>query len=119
MTLLPPTTNDCYRGSPLAIVGLGLFAALTLIPACIHMFLPDGGAGVIAGLDLSGDRATIVGLFAWAGTTQFVWGLMMLAVLLRYRSLVPLVLALIVVERMLHAINMWVFKPIADRKSVV
>ena len=32
----------------------------------IHSFLPDGGAGTIAGLDLSHNRQLILGLFAWA-----------------------------------------------------
>lgn len=36
---------------------------------------------------------------------------MMLAVALRYRALVPLALALLLVERGLHAANFWVLKP--------
>jgi hypothetical protein len=107
MTLLPPSTNDAYRGWKLAAWALTVLAAGTIIPALIHIGLPDGGAGVIAGLNLSQGGETIISLFAWAGTTQLVWGLILLAISLRYRSLVPLALALLVLERALHTWNMW------------
>jgi hypothetical protein len=107
MTLLPPSTNEAYHGMKLAAWALTVLAAATIIPALIHIGLPDGGAGVIAGLDLSQGGATIISLFAWAGTTQLVWGLMLLAISLRYRSLVPLALALLVIERALHTWHMW------------
>ena len=47
--LLPPSTNDAYRGSPLSVWFLMLASALTIVPGLIHYALPDGGAGVIAG----------------------------------------------------------------------
>lgn len=109
MALLPPSTNDRYTGSPLAAHLLTLFAVLTIIPGCIHTFLPDGGAGSIAGLDLSGNGRMIVAVFAWAGATQIAFGLVALIVSRRYRDLVPLLLALAVVERTLHALNGWIF----------
>lgn len=90
---------------------LVLCGLLSVVPGAIHVFLPDGGAGVIAGLDLARDGGRTIGLFAWAGATQIVWGVMMLAVGLRYRMLVPLALALLLLERSLHALNFWVFKP--------
>ena len=109
--IFPASTNGDYHGHPVAAYFL-TFAALTTIgPGCIHAFLPDGGAGVIAGLDLSQNGKTIIGVFAWAGATQIVWGVMMLLVSLFYRNFVPLFLALIVVERTIIALNQWVFKP--------
>jgi hypothetical protein len=107
VTLLPPSTNDAYRGMKLAAWALTVLATGTIVPALIHIGLPDGGAGVIAGLDLSQGGATIISLFAWAGTTQLVWGLMLLAISLRYKSLVPLALTLLVIERAVHTWNMW------------
>jgi hypothetical protein len=89
---------------------LGVLAALTIVPGCIHTFLPDGGAGTIAGLDLGTNRRLVVALFAWAGATQIALGLAMLAVSLRYRTLVPMMLALVLLERSLHALDAWVFK---------
>ncbi len=107
MAFLPPSTNAAYRGQMVSAWGLTLISAGTIVPALIHIGLPDGGAGVIAGLDLSHSRETIISLFAWAGTTQLVWGLMLLAISLRYRAMVPLALALLSLERSVHAWNMW------------
>lgn len=108
--LLPPSTNADYRGSPAAawftvLLGLGWIG-----PGLIHMLLPDGGAGVIAGIDLGLARRTIVAIFAWAGATQFAHGLALLAIGLRYRPLVPLVLAISLVERACLALFGWVVK---------
>ena len=116
MRLLPPSANAEYRGAPSAAWALALLAALTLAPGLIHSFLPDGGARVIAGLDM-GERAGLVrGVFAWEGATQIALGLAMLAVALRYRPLVPLFLALVVVERGLMSLQGWVLlAPAAGR----
>ena len=111
MSFLPASTNAEYAGSPLAARFLSLIGALTIAPGLIHTFLPDGGAGVIAGLDLSANGATVIGVFAWAGATQIVWGISLLVASLRYRSLVPPLLALVVAERSLIALNIWLLKP--------
>ena len=110
MTLLPPSTNDAYRGAPASAWFLTVVAVATIVPGCLHVFLPDGGAGVIAGLDLSQHRERTIALFAWAGATQIVWGLVLLLASLRNRSFVPVLLALLFVERSLHALNGWVLK---------
>jgi hypothetical protein len=89
---------------------LALCGVFAVIPGSIHTFLPDGGAGVIAGIDLAAGGERIFSVFAWAGATQMAWGLMMLAVALRYRALVPLALLLLLLERTLHALNFWVLK---------
>jgi hypothetical protein len=110
MDLLPESTNTRYRGSPWSAAYLGLTALLTIGPGCIHYFLPDGGAGVIAGLDLGANRATIIGVFAWMGASQIVLGIAQLLVALRYRSLVPLFLLLQLLETALDAVAMWLTK---------
>lgn len=111
MSFLPASSNAEYAGSLLAARFLSLIGALTIAPGLIHTFLPDGGAGVIAGLDLSVNGATVIGVFAWAGATQIVWGISLLVASLRYRSLVPPLLALVVAERSLIALNIWLLKP--------
>jgi hypothetical protein len=107
--LLPPSTNQRYTGSPIAACVLTAFGILSIIPGCIHTFLPDGGAGSIAGIDLSANGRVIVAVFAWAGATQIAFGLAALIVSLRYRDLVPLLLALAILERTLHALKGWIF----------
>ena len=111
MSLLPPSTNDAYRGARISAWFLGLAALLTIGPGLIHSFLPDGGAGSIAGLDLGDKRALVVGVFRWEGATQLAFGLAMLAVALRYRPLTPLFLALLTLQQALVALQGWVLTP--------
>ncbi|MEQ1809631.1 MAG: hypothetical protein ABL889_06885 [Terricaulis sp.] len=108
--MFPESTNDQYRGAVASAWFLGLLAIGSIIPGCIHYFLPDGGAEVIAGLDLGAERSLIIGVFAWMGATQIPYGLAQLAVATRYRSLVPLFLALALIERTLAAIAGWITK---------
>ncbi len=114
MPFLPPSTNADYRGHPWAPRFLLLAAVLTLVPGLIHSFLPDGGAGVIAGLDMGDRRDLVISVFRWQGATQLAFGLALLAAALRYRSLTPLFLVLILVERGLMALQGWVLSPPAS-----
>jgi hypothetical protein len=84
VSFLPPSTNADYEGA------------------------------VIAGIDLSGNGAAVIGVFAWAGATQIVWGTALLVASLRYRSLVPPLLALLLLERALIALNLWLLKASAS-----
>ena len=106
----------CCRPAPMPTTGARGIAAwfLTLcrgrcrfVPGLIHYFLPDGGAGVIAGMDLSSRRQTIITMFAWFGALQIPYALAQIAMSLRYRPLVPFFLALIVLERGLMAFDGW------------
>ena len=108
--LFPKSTNADYRGAPLAAWFLVLAGVLTVVPGCIHYFLPDGGAGTIAGVDLSSRGDTIIALFSWYGAMQIPQGLAQIAVGLMYRTLTPLVLALIVLERALTTYDGWFWK---------
>lgn len=114
MNILPPSTNSDYRGSTASAWFLTFAAVMTLVPGLIHSFLPDGGAGVIAGLDMGDRRDLVIGLFRWEGSTQIAMGLGMLAVSLRYRSLTPLFLALIIIERGLMSLHGWILSPPAN-----
>lgn len=108
--LLPPSTNTAYRGSPLSVWFLMLAAVLTIVPGLIHYALPDGGAGVIAGIDLAAAGPTIIAIFAWYGALQIPFGLLLLVIALRYRSLVPLCLLLLVLQQGLGAAAAWLWK---------
>ena len=110
MNLFPPSTNAGYHGSTIAPWALSLLALLTIVPGGIHAFLPDGGSVVIAGLDISANPRLIIGVFNWLGATQIAWGLMLLAISLRYRSLVPLALVLVLLLTGINATNQWVLR---------
>jgi hypothetical protein len=73
------------------LIALAFLGVINLVRGTIHAFLPDGGAGVIAGLDLSQSRETILFLFAGIGISQIAAGVVDLAVVLRWRAFaVPL-----------------------------
>ena len=110
-TLMPPATNDRYAGATASAWFLALCALLTIGPALVHSFLPDGGAETIAGLQLGDAREVVIGVFRWEGATQLALGLAMLAVALRYRTLVPLFLCLLILEHGLMALQAWVISP--------
>lgn len=114
MSFLPPSTNHLYQGARASVWFLLLSAVMTLVPGLIHSFLPDGGAGVIGGLDLTGRRDLVIGLFRWEGSTQLALGLGMLAVALRYQPLTPLFLSLVIVERGLISLHGWILTPPAN-----
>jgi hypothetical protein len=108
--LLPPSTNVDYHGYPASAWFLVLTGILSIIPGCIHFFLPDGGAGVIAGIDLTTRAETIIAVFAWLGAMQIPHGIAQVIIGMRYRPLVPLFLALVIVERGLMGIDGWLLK---------
>ncbi len=110
MALLPPSTNAAYRGSVLAAWFLALSGLLTIAPGMIHYFLPDGGSGVIAHIDLSTRTDTIIAIFAWYGAMQIPFGILILIIALRYRTLVPLVLLLMILVQALSAFAAWFWK---------
>lgn len=111
MAFLPPSTNLDYRGARSAPWFLAVAAVLTIVPGLIHSFLPDGGAEVIAGLDLGAQRGLVISVFAWQGATQLAQGAAMLVVALRYQSLTPLFLALMILERTVMTAQFWLWKP--------
>ncbi|MFM9897022.1 hypothetical protein [Sphingorhabdus sp.] len=105
---LPPSNNEQYHGSRYSTWFLALYGIVWIVPGMIHSFLPDGGAGVIAGLDLSHNPTMIFGMFAWAGATQIAHGIVTLVVALRYRAMVPLFLLVSLIERTLLSWSGWV-----------
>ena len=105
---LPPSTNSHYHGSRYAAWYLAFYGVTWIVPGMIHSFLPDGGAGVIAGLDLTHDANRVFAMFAWAGATQIAHGIVTLVVALRYRTLVPLFLLVSLIERVLLSWSGWV-----------
>lgn len=108
--VIPASTNNQYQRAAVAAWFLVTAGVLTIVPGAIHYFRPDGGAGVIAGLDLSLRGDTIIAVFAWMGAVQIVHGLAMVLIGLRYRLLVPIFLVLLFVERALIAVDGWFIK---------
>jgi hypothetical protein len=100
--LLPPPCDD-YRGSRLAFSFLVLVAVVSTARSLVHILAPDGGAGSIAGLAVGvADGANIVAMFGQWGASQLILALFYWLAILRYRSLVPLMLAVLLLEQALR-----------------
>jgi len=109
---LLPSASDDYKGSPLAFCFLVLTAIVSTIRSLIHIFAPDGGANSIAGLavDIAGG-ADIIAMFAQWGASQLILTFFYWLVILRYRFLVPFVLAIVFLEQVLR-IGVGYLKPL-------
>jgi hypothetical protein len=98
--LLPERIDNRYRGHPL---GLWLFVPITLQRIALsftHLFKADGGAQSISTLPLDSYPASaaqnIIGLMARMGLEQFVFAVILVLVLFRYRAMLPLMYVLLV-----------------------
>ena len=84
-----------YRGSRASLWFLVALTVLTTARSLVHVFAPDGGAGSIAGIDISVEGGDdIVAVFGQWGWTQLLLALVGWVVIVSYRFLVPAVLAL-------------------------
>lgn len=89
--ILPAKADNFLHGSKWPFYVFILVATIGVIRSCIHIFAPDGGAGSIAGMDLSVTGASeVIFAFALWGSAQFVYAMLQWVVILRYRSLIPL-----------------------------
>jgi len=113
VSLWPERSNAAYRGSPWAWRLLILLGVVNLGRGGIHFFASDGGAGRIAGIDLTQGGDVIVMLFAIMGLDQITWGAIDLYVALRQRAFVPLVLALTLAKQAVAAVVLWLYKPLS------
>src|ERR1700734_634314 len=100
---------------PLAWQVVALVGILNLFRGSIHTFLPDGGAGVIAGFDLSHSRQTIVFLFAVMGIEQLSLGVVDLIVAFRARWLALPMLWFHTLEQTAAEIVFVLYKPAPGR----
>ena len=89
--LFPAQAHNTIRGSKWPYYLLILVAVIGTTRSLIHIFSPDGGAGSIAGMNLNVTGANeVIFAFALWGSEQLIYALLQWMVILRYRSLVPL-----------------------------
>jgi hypothetical protein len=100
--ILPRRVDNMYRGHKLAIVVLGLIVLMKAAISLGSIFNGYDAASSADGIPLdsytpAGAR-TVVSLFALLGLANFSICLIGMLVLVRYRSLVPFMLALLLVQ---------------------
>ena len=101
--LFPMNVNNTIRGTRIPVYIFALYAILSTVRSCIHLLSPDGGAGTIAGLDLSVAGADgIIFAFALWGSSQLLFALIQLLAVIRYRSLIPFMWLMLALEVLLR-----------------
>lgn len=110
--LFPAKADNILRGSKIPFYIFTLYAILSAVRSCIHLLAPDGGAGSIAGLDLTvaGADGIIFGFALW-GSSQLLFAFIQILVVVRYRSLVPLMWLMLILEVLLRQL-VGVLKPV-------
>lgn len=100
--LFPARIDNRFRGHVLA---LWLFVPITLMKVALglgHIFTADGGAQSVSTMPLdtypAGAAQNVVALMARMGLEQLLLGALFVVVLLRYRAMVPLMFAVVVVH---------------------
>jgi len=102
-TLLPTKADNTIRGTKFPFYVFTLIAIISTVRSFIHLLAPDGGAGTIAGMDLSVIGADgVIFAFALWGSAQLTYALTQWLVIFRYRSLVPFMWAVQFLETLLR-----------------
>ena len=113
--LLPSSFDNNFDGHSISLWLFGLITTVTLVRSLTHIFLPDGGAQSIATVPLdqysSGAESSVISTFALWGLSQLLIAIVMLIAALRYRSMVPLLYSLLIVEYV-GRIYIGIFKPL-------
>ena len=97
--IFPEQIDNNFSGHIIAQHIFIFLTLLTLARSLVHMFFTDGGAGSIASFDISVQGGSnIVSIFYLWGLSQLIIGIIYILVILRYKSLIPLMYILFVFE---------------------
>jgi hypothetical protein len=101
-TLFPEVADNVFKGNRIAYWVLWFYVFKSIFAGFVHMFASDGGAQSIGSVKLDsftqGGADSVVTMFGLWGMEQFVIGLIVLVILWRYKSLIPLAWAIYAVE---------------------
>ena len=100
--LLPEVADSKFKGNRIAYWVLWIYVFKSFFAGFVHMFALDGGAQSIGSVKLDsftqGGADSVVTMFGLWGMEQFVIGLIVLVILWRYKSLIPLAWAIYAIE---------------------
>jgi hypothetical protein len=100
--LFPKSIDNEYKGNKAPLFLFYLITPYTIIRSLIHLFSPDGGAQSIATIPLhsfsKNSSDTIIHLFAQWGLSQLLFGLLYIGVIIKYKSLIPLMYLFLIIE---------------------
>jgi len=113
--LFPKIIDNDYKGNKAPLYFFYLVIPYTIIRSLIHLFSPDGGAQSIASIPLysftKNSSDTIIHLFAQWGLSQILFGLLYIVILIKYKSLIPLIYLFLIIEYSIRLL-LGFYKPI-------
>ena len=97
--MFPRKADNNFQGYRLVVIVYLVITVFTIARSLIHILLPDGGAGNIAGIDVTVEGGqNVVSVFAVWGLSQLLMGFVYLVVFFRYKSLIPFMYLLVLAE---------------------
>ena len=100
-----PKDPSSFTGHGAVRIILAIYLLAVVGRSTIHLVAADGGAGSIAGIDISvpgGDN--IIAIFHQWGATQLLLALFLVLLFFRYPGLTPLILASLAMDPVFRAI---------------
>lgn len=100
--ILPDKITNDFKANKILIYVFCLITLITIARSLIHIFAIDGGAQSIAGFPLEtyspeASKAVVLIFSVW-GLSQLIMGIFYLIVLLKYKSLIPLMYLFLFLE---------------------
>lgn len=113
--ILPKTIDNMYKGNPISKYVFLCLTVITIVRSLIHIFAADGGTQSIATIPLdsytSAGAATVIMMFSLWGLSQLLMSVVYGVVYLRYKSLIPAMYVLLIIEYIMRII-IGIMKPI-------
>ena len=97
--IFPESANNEYNGYNVAKYVFLVIIVVTIFRSCIHIFAPDGGGTIIAGLDTSGPQGqNLISFFAQWGLMQLIVAFFFILVYFRYKNLISFCYIMLIIE---------------------
>ena len=113
--VFPAPVTNIFPGYKLALYVFALLVLITVVRSLIHIIAPDGGAQSIATIPIDtfegAARSVVIHMFSLWGLSQLLMGIVYAVVLVKYRSLIPFMYVLIIIEYSMRIV-LGIFKPI-------
>jgi len=97
--------------SSISIAVVAVLGLINIGRGAIHIFAPDGGLQMIAGLDIAAAPQIPLALIAAVGAGQISFGLVDFAAIARYRAFVRPLLLVHLVQQALAVFLLFVWRP--------
>lgn len=100
-----PEVPSIFEGSQIVRVALFLILFVMVVRSCIHLFMSDGGARRIAGVDTSVEGGNnIIAMFHQWGAIQILLAALLVVLFFRYPGFTPLIVLTVALDPVLRFI---------------